>query len=114
MPVVQEHDAEDLMLEIPQERLQVGFRVFGAADGVAFSEAILYALPGGLDEFIGTNGAVDAMGISDSNGSFACGRGHHKVLCPGIDGRHDHTAPSAGFKYFGQTGTGRRAAPTRV
>ncbi len=114
MAVVQEEDTEDLVFGITEHCLQVGFGITGTADGVAIIEALQDALPGALDELVSSDGAVGSLCVPDAKGIGGRGRFHRKVLCRGIDVHHDHTALSAGFKYFGQTGAGRREAPTRV
>ena len=114
MPVVQKDDTEDLVFGITEHCLQVGFGITGTADGVTIIEALQYAMLGALDELVSLDRAVDPVGVSDAEDIGGRSRIHRKVLCRAIDVHHDHTALSAGLKYFGQTGACRREAPTQV
>ncbi len=98
MAVVQKDDTEDLVFGITEHGLQVGFGITGTADSVAIVEALQYALPGSIDEFVSSDGAVDPLDVSDAKRIGERGRFHHKAFCRGIDVHHDHTALSAGFK----------------
>ncbi len=98
MAVVQKDDTEDLVFGITEHGLQVGFGITGTADSVAIVEALQYALPGSIDEFISSDGAVGPLDVSDAKRIGERGRFHDKAFCRGIDVHHDHTALSAGFK----------------